>query len=496
MLLPILLACSAPDAVTKRAAASGDSASDSASDTGPQQETAVVAHTRELRALYVATVWNIDWPSSYQDDATSQQAEVTALLDRAATAGMNAVVIQVRPEGDALYRSSIEPWSRWLTGTQGKDPGYDPLDLWISEAHSRGIEVHAWINPFRAKSGSESTSGLVAGHMAHDFPEYAYAYDGDLWMDPGATVVHTRVTDVVSDLIGSYDLDGVHVDDYFYPYPGSEDFPDDATYAAYTSAGGALARDDWRRANTAQMIEELHDTIAAQDPSVRFGVAPFGIWRPGTPSGITGFDAYEGLYADPLAWLDWVDYLAPQLYWETENSGQEYAILAEWWDAQMTDTNTLMPANNLSAYATTSTWSLDEYAAQIDIGRGLPRTGGNLWYSASPLIDGADELLEAFASRYYPTPALPPEVHALDGTTEPMPTLTLNGRRVSWDAQQGRRAITVYKESAEGWTLDRIVPADQGSGGQGSVELAAGRWALASVARGDVESLGVVVTVP
>jgi hypothetical protein len=183
--------------------------------------------------------------------------------------------------------------------------------------------------------------------------------------------------------------------------------------------------------------------------------------------------------------------MAPQLYWETGNSGQEYAVLAEWWDAQMTGVNTLMPANNLSDYGSSSTWTLDEYEAQLDICRGLPRTGGNLWYSASPLIDGADGLLEAFAARYYPTPALPPQVHALAGAEEPTPTLTLGGQRVSWEPREGRRAVTVYAASAEGWVLDRVVPA-----GQGGVDLPSGRWALASVGRGDIESLGVVVTVP
>jgi uncharacterized lipoprotein YddW (UPF0748 family) len=314
-------------------------------------------------------------------------------------------------------------------------------------------------------------------------------------MDPAAPEVRQRVLDVIGDLLSRYDLDGVHFDDYFYPYPDDGEFPDDATYDAYVAGGGSLARDDWRRANTALLVEEVSDAIRAVDPAVRFGIAPFGIWRPGYPDGISGFDAYEGLYADPLAWAEagTVDYLAPQLYWETTNDGQEYGLLTPWWNDAIPDGVWLFPANALYQLGSGSTWTLDELAAQLDVCRdpALTRTAGNLWYNASPLIDDADGVRDAFATRYYPTPALPPPVNALAGTTEDPPELTREGATVRWASAPGRRAVTVYAADGDGWALARIVPAEQGE-----VTLTTGRWALASVSVGDVESGGVVVEVP
>ena len=486
--------CTAADKSPRTRSADPSDSPTPTDDTGDAPDgTVSVGHTREMRGLYVASVYNIDWPSSSDASAATQRDEIAALLDVAWAAGLNAVFVQLRPEGDALYHSAIEPWSRWLTGTQGIYPGYDPLETWIAEARARGIEVHAWLNPYRAKVGSESTSGLAAGHMALDYPQYAHAYGGDVWMDPGASEVQQRVRDVIADLLAHYDLDGIHFDDYFYPYPDDGEFPDDATWNAYENSGGTLSRDDWRRSNTAALVQAVSEDLDARAPGVRFGIAPFGIWRPGYPEGISGFDAYASLYADPVAWAQagWVDYLAPQLYWETGNSGQEYAPLAAWWDAQLPPEVELYPANALYQYGTGSTWTLDEFAAQIAICRdeALAQTHGNLWYNASPLLDDAAGLREAFATRYYPTPALPPAVR--DAPDEPEPELIVDGATVRWSEADGRRAITVYAAEGDAWTLTRIVPA-----AAGEVTLTAGRWALASVGRGDAESRGVVVDVP
>jgi uncharacterized lipoprotein YddW (UPF0748 family) len=498
LLLLLLAACDVEGDVRRaraNATPDGDTAAgaDDTGEAGP--DTVDVAHTREMRGLYVATVYNIDWPSMNSLSASAQQAEIVALLDIAEEAGINAVFVQIRPEGDALYRSEIEPWSDCLTGTQGTDPGYDPLAVWISEAHARGIEVHGWMNPYRAKAGSESMSGLASGHMALAFPQYAYGYGGDVWMDPGAAVVRGRVVEVVEDVVTRYDIDGIHFDDYFYPYPDDGDFPDDTTWGAYTASGGTLARDDWRRQNTADLVRDVSQAIAALDPTVRFGIAPFGIWRPGYPAGISGFDPWAGLYADPLDWVSngWLDYVAPQLYWETTNSGQEYGLLAPWWDEQLPDGTWLFPANALYQLGSASTWTLDEYADQIAICRdtSMTHTRGNLWYNATPFIDGWSGVHDAFSSRYYPTPALPPVVNAVAGEREPPLSVTVSGDRVTWEPADGRRAVTVYTDDGGAWSLQAIVPADTGG-----ITLGSGRWALASVGAGDVESGGVVVTLP
>lgn len=498
MSLLLLLVAACDDPTTRRAESPRDTAPPEGTDTGEpvdDRELADVAHTREMRGLYVATVYNIDWPSGNSLSAAEQEAEIVSLVAKADEAGFNAIFLQIRPEGDALYASEIEPWSDCLTGTQGRDPGYDPLEVWIREAHARGIEVHGWLNPYRAKAGSESMSGLTGGHMALAFPQYAYGYGGDVWMDPGASVVRERVVDVVLDIIGRYDIDGINFDDYFYPYPDDGDFPDEDTYAAYEAAGGTLALDDWRRENTSALVSDVSAAILGARPSVRFGIAPFGIWRPGYPAGISGFDPWAELYADPLHWArsGWLDYVAPQLYWETTNSGQEYGLLAPWWDAELPDGTWSFPANALYQLGSSSTWTFDEFAAQIAISRdpSLSRTRGNVWYNASPFIEDWDGVLETFSTVYYPSPALPPAVNAVADVSEPPPTLTQAGGTVSWERSAGRRAITVYAESGEGWSLSAIVPASDGS-----VTLTSGRWALASVNGGDVESQGVVITAP
>jgi uncharacterized lipoprotein YddW (UPF0748 family) len=489
VLLPLALACSGV------APTPGD---DDVPDTTAREsdvpDLVEVGHRRELRALYVATVYGIDWPSRPGLAPDAQQAEIGALVDAAAGAGLNAIVLQVRAEGDALFAGGIEPLSRQLTGTLGGDPGYDPLAAWLDAAHARGLELHAWLNPYRARAGSTSTAGLVAGHPAHDFPEHAHAYGADLWMDPGADVVRGRVVAVVADLVDRYAVEGVHLDDYFYPYPTDAPFPDDATWGAYVAGGGTLDRGDWRRSNTARLVHEISDAIGGVDPALRFGVSPFGIWRSGHPEGIVGLDAVDALYADPLAWAAAGDvhYLAPQLYWETTRAQQAFGALARWWDDQLPDGVDLFPAHAAYRLGSAPTWTIDELAAQVAVVRdeALDRTAGSFWYDASALVDGAPDLREAMAG-WYATPALPPVVASRVGAVEPPPTVSVDGARVTWVPADGRRAVTVYAAEGDGWRLDRIEPA-----GAGGVTLAAGRWAIASAGPGDVESLGVVVTVP
>ncbi|MEN9785281.1 MAG: hypothetical protein RLZZ299_545 [Pseudomonadota bacterium] len=472
-------------------------------DTGPATPgTVTVSHRREMRGIFVTSVWNIDWPARTGLSANQLTQSVGEMVDTLADAGINAIFLQVRPESDALYASSIEPWSRWISESQGTNPGMDPLAVWVEAAHARGLELHAWMNPYRARAGSTSTSSLAANHIARQHPEHAHAYPNEtspsrhLWMDPGADVVRQRVLDVIADVVTRYDVDGVVFDDYFYPYPvDGVDFPDTATWNAYRNAGGSLARDDWRRDNVNRLVRGVHETIAAIRPSVRFGVSPFGIWRPGNPAGVTGLDAYDAIYCDPPTWAaqGWVDYLAPQLYWRTTSSGQPYGALTRWWDGQLSEGQWLFPANALYRLEDSSPWPVSEFTDEIAITRDttLTRTGGHVWYPANTLVDDVAGVRALARGTWYAAPAVPPPVAAVATRSVTPPVLTRNGATVSWTVDADVRAVLVYAERGGAWTLDRVVPQPERT-----TSLATGRWALSALAAGDVESEGVPVEVP
>ena len=460
------------------------------------QELVDVSHARELRGLWVASVWNLDLPSQQGLSVEALDAELVALVDTADQAGLNALFFQVRPESDALYASSIEPWSRWLSGTQGVDPGIDPLARLIALARPRGIEVHAWLNPYRAKTSKSSAA--AANHVSVRLGKYAYTYGGQVYMDPGAPAVEDHIVAVVDDLVRHYDLDGVHFDDYFYPYPNGSEFPDGATYAVYRDGGGTLARDDWRRDNINRMIGRVHDAIVAVDPTIRFGVSPFGIYRPGTPAGITGFDAWAGIYCDPLAWLEAgdVDYVAPQLYWTHDDSGQAYEPLVDWWTEAAGDEAYAIPGNNLSALGTTAGWTVEEYATQVALGRAAG-AGGQLWYNASPLLEDRQGIRTAMAS-WYATPALPPPVAAAREFVVAPPIVHVEGNeaRVDHPEFDSVSRWVIYRSvadenGAEAWQITNILSADVER-----IALEPGTWAISAVDWADVESQGVVVTRP
>jgi uncharacterized lipoprotein YddW (UPF0748 family) len=291
---------------------------------------------REFRGVWVATVGNMDWPSKRTLSTAEQQQELRTLFDRAEALKLNAVIFQVRPAADALYASSLEPWSEFLTGTQGKrpQPFWDPLAFAIAEAHARGIELHAWFNPYRA-GFVRGKSPAASSHIRRTSPTLVKKYGSYLWMDPGEAAVRARTVKVIVDVVKRYDVDGIHLDDYFYPYPESDrrgrvlPFPDATSYAKYRKTGGKLDRADWRRENVNTLVRQLHDTVHATKPWVRFGISPFGIWRPGYPQQIRGFDAYEKLYADARKWLreGWVDYFTPQLCCHKSNVTTKVPLL-------------------------------------------------------------------------------------------------------------------------------------------------------------------------
>lgn len=330
----------------------------------------------ELRGAWISTVHNLDWPSKGSSPA-EQKAELVRLLDSAKSVGLTDVFFQVRPEGDALYRSSLEPWSRFLTGTQGKDPGYDPLAFCISEAGKRGIRVHAWFNPYRAsvKAGAP----LAPNHMARRYSSHAYKIGSIVCMDPGAPEVQDHVIKVVTDVARRYNVAGIHFDDYFYPYPPAGkkvSFPDSKTYQRYRASGGKLELADWRRDNVNRLIARTAQAVKAVRPGVMFGVSPFGIYTRGQPATVkAGLDQYNQIYADPVRWMrsGWVDYLAPQLYWK-DRSAQCFTELLKWWRSPSANPRGVPIYPGIASYRMKEQgWPAEEIVRQV----GLSRTVGS-----------------------------------------------------------------------------------------------------------------------
>ncbi len=344
---------------------------------------------REFRGLWVATVGNIDWPSKRGLPSSAQKAELIALLDRAAELNLNAIILQVRPACDAFYKSDLEPWSEYLTGTMGKapQPFYDPLAFAISEAHKRGLELHAWFNPYRAMHKSHEGSS-AANHISRRRPDLVRRFGQYLWLDPGEPEVQEHSLRVVMDVVKRYDIDAVHFDDYFYPDPAeaSMPFPDLATWNRF-GAGGKLNHGDWRRENVNRFIERVYRSIKREKPWVKFGISPHGIWRPGFPPQIRGSDSFVKLAADSRKWLQngWLDYFAPQLYWTIDSREQSYPLLLNWWSEQNVRSRHLWPGMS-AAYALSQKWRPDEIPNQIAITRKNERVGGYILYSASKLF--------------------------------------------------------------------------------------------------------------
>ena len=409
------------------------------------------AEPREFRAAWVATVANIDWPSRPGLPADVQRAEALALLEKAREIGLNALIFQVRPAGDALYISSLEPWSEYLSGEQGKppSPAYDPLAFWVTEAHRRGIELHAWFNPYRARASSAKTP-LVAPHIGVRAPQLVKRYGDQLWIDPGEPAAATHTLAVMSDVVQRYDIDAVHMDDYFYPYPVTEGgvevpFPDDAAWAQYQLGGGALARDDWRRAQVDALVEALYRNVHRIKPWVRVGISPFGIGKPDLrPAGISGFSQYDKLYADVEKWFDngWLDYLAPQLYWPITRAGQEFPLLLEHWIAQNKQQRHLWPGLFTSMVAKDtpapaeapatgrSAWPASELLAQMALQRARPAATGHIHFSVIALQQDRDGIATKLKAGAYAQPALVPASTWLDNQAPPAPRLSAAGKQV------------------------------------------------------------------
>jgi uncharacterized lipoprotein YddW (UPF0748 family) len=374
---------------------------------------------REFRGVWIATVDNIDWPSKAGLPVDSQKAELLALFDRAARIRLNAVILQVRPAADAFYMSRLEPWSVYLTGRNGRPPvpAWDPLAFAVAEAHSRGLELHAWFNPYRARYRGDR-GPLSARHVSKTMPAVVKKYGAYLWMDPGEPSVRAHTTKVILDVVRRYDIDGVHIDDYFYPYQERDrrgriiPFPDDRSWTRYRRTGGTLDRDAWRRRNVDLLVQQLYREIKSVKPWVKFGVSPFGIWRPGFPASVRGLDAYDALFADSRRWFaeGWLDYFAPQLYWPVDAPQQSYPALLEWWAGQNQRGRHLWPGNG--TYKVTdggsARWPATEVVQQIALTRDQPGAGGNVHYNMTALMRSVDALADRLATGPYAGPALVP----------------------------------------------------------------------------------------
>ncbi len=444
------------------------------------------APTQEFRGAWVATVHNIDWPSRPGLPASSQQRELVAILDDAVKNRLNAIIFQVRPACDALYRSDLEPWSPFLTGKMGQPPApaYDPLEFAVAAAHARGLELHAWFNPFRALASK--THAPSQTHVTKTNPEVVRTYGSYHWLDPGEPWVRQRALDVIIDVVRRYDIDGVHIDDYFYPYPVKSgksrlDFPDGATFARYRDGGGELELHDWRRSNVDGFVESLYRMVKAEKPSVKVGISPFGIWRPGVPETTAAdLDAFDHLFADSRKWIreGWTDYFTPQLYWRIDPPDQSFPVLLEWWHGQNPTGKHVWPGIATDRVRGADGRNAYEMLRQVGITRDLAgthsRAAGHLHWNMKSLksdIGGVASLLRKEAYKEValvprcpwlepePAPGSTPEVggESAPGSAPPAPSSpSASAPRLSVSIGTGSGsdgAISVrWEQAGAGWT--------------------------------------------
>jgi uncharacterized lipoprotein YddW (UPF0748 family) len=455
------------------------------------------AAPREFRAAWVATVANIDWPTKPGLSTAEQQAEAIRILDTARELNLNAIVLQVRTACDALYDSRYEPWSYYLTGEQGQPPRpyYDPLKFWVDEAHKRGLELHAWFNPYRARHGGAKYE-TSRDHVSRTQPQIVREFNNWQWLDPAEPAAQDQTYNVFLDVVRRYDVDGIHIDDYFYPYPDylkNADFPDEDAWQRYQKAGGTLSRGDWRRQSVDQLIQRIYEGIKNAKRHVQFGISPFGIAQPGKPPEVkSSFNQYEALYADAELWLreGWLDYWTPQLYWKID-SPQPYAALLRWWVEQNVHNRHIWPGNYTSRVGerppaefkpTTTqaalppeelekerqkfeadrrarTWDAQEIVDQIEVTREIEGATGNVHFSMKAFLNNWQGLNDALRAGPYAEPALVPATPWLDDRPPNAPEVRItrdrrSGRqRVTWRAGRGERPwqYAVWARHGDTW---------------------------------------------
>lgn len=370
----------------------------------------------EFRGVWIASVDNIDWPPKGMANADSQRTEFIRQLDFHKQNGLNAVIVQVRPAADAFYPSPYEPWSQWLSGVQGKPPSpyYDPLEFMISEAHKRGMEFHAWCNPYRAdfKIGASS---IAPNHITKIHPEWFLGYGDKKYFNPANKQAQQFVVNVIADMVARYDVDAVHMDDYFYPYRiMGKEFPDEESYKR---SGSKLNKDDWRRSNVDSIIKMLSIAIKKEKPWVQFGISPFSVWR-NADKDPRGSDSkalqtnYDDLYADILLWLKekWIDYVAPQLYLEIGHDKIDYAKLLDWWSKNSYGRNLYIGMGIYRAGSNAAWKNSNELPNQIKLLRQYPNVQGSIFYSSKSFNNNPNGWNDSLRNNYYKLPAKIPEM--------------------------------------------------------------------------------------
>ncbi|MDA3649334.1 family 10 glycosylhydrolase [Saccharopolyspora indica] len=367
---------------------------------------AAKAPSTAMRGVWIASVANIDWPSKPGLSAEQQQAEYRKLLDQAVNNKLNAVFVQVRPTADAFWPSPHEPWSHWLSGEQGKDPGYDPLKFAVDEAHQRGLAFHAWFNPYRV-SMQDDPQALVPEHPARQHPDWTFAYGGKLYFDPGVPAAREFVTEAIMHAVRNYDVDGVHLDDYFYPYPvEGEQIPDEDTFAEHGGDFTDIA--DWRRDNVNRLVSDLDTEVHEAKPDAQFGVSPFGIWRNASsdPDGsdTNGLESYSAIYADTRKWVQqgWVDYIAPQVYWPIGHSAADYAKLVPWWSEAVAGTDVDLYIGQAAYRVGQEGWTdPGELSEHLALNAENPGVKGDIYFSAKSLTSNAAEAIARVVEEHY-----------------------------------------------------------------------------------------------
>lgn len=430
---------------------------------------------REFRGMWIATVGNLDFPSSPDLTAEQQKAELVKLLDLVQELKMNAVIFQVSSVQDAMYESSISPWSEFLTGKMGKKNDFDPLKFAIDEAHKRGIVLHAWFNPYRASH--PSIKGEIAeNHITRRHPEWVKTYGKLQILDPAEKDVQDYLVSVISDVVKRYDVDGIHFDDYFYPYPDAEktDFPDDKTWDEYKKSGGKLSRDNWRRKNVDDLIQRVAVEIKKIKPTVMFGVSPFGIWKPDESQGIKGLSSYDAIYSDSRKWLQegWVDYLAPQLYWSTTNqTGQQFPVLLKWWNDANKKKRHLWAGIATYRVGTKPEYSAKDFQDQIEMTRTLlGDDAGTIHFRALSFVDNKEKIRDLLREQTYSRNAIIPASPWIDSTKPDSPKVeiaadaTTKNLHVSWKNSGKTQAFRwiLYWQDKASWKTT-VLPSIQTS---------------------------------
>ena len=361
----------------------------------------------EMRGTWVSTVYNLDWPSDQSYGSPDRQKqEFVDMLNELQAMGIDTVFLQVRPAADAFYPSKLVPWSKYLTGTQGKDPGYDPLTYAIVEAHRRGMELHAWFNPFRASTDTKMDA-LAAGHVALQHPDWIVKSGGKMYVNPGIPAARQHVIDAVMEVVARYDIDGVHLDDYFYPSDGV--FDDDAAFRAHN--GKKLAgKGEWRRDNINDFVRLLGQEIHAVKPQLAYGISPFGVWRnqmddPTGSATQASVSAYDSMGADARAWIrgGWIDYVMPQIYWSRGFKAADYDTLVKWWANEVNGTDVRLYIGHAPYKLGTKEagWqSADEIISQLRFNRTIPQVKGDVFFSAKDLRRNPLNLVPALRSFY------------------------------------------------------------------------------------------------